>query len=93
MHPKGNAMQDSTEAIFQEIKTPYEQGVILRPSGKDSAFDSHLVDNPHVFRFDSSWYMTYVGHDGEGYRTGLARSKDLLNWGRDLGFEFECSCI
>ena len=66
--------------IYNEVKTPYEYGVILRPSGIEGDFDSHLVDNPNVFRDGDWWYMTYVGHDKKGYRTGIARSKDLLNW-------------
>jgi len=70
------------QAIYDEIKTPHEYGVVLSGSGNEGDFDSVLVDCPHVFRMpdDNCWYMTYVGHDGVGYRTGLARSKDLLHW-------------
>lgn len=75
-------MNNKTQAIFEEIKTPHEQGVVLRPTGIENSFDSQLVDNPHVFHKDNHWYMTYVGHDGKGYRTGLASSSDLLSWER-----------
>lgn len=75
-------MREKMHAILEQIKTPYEQGVVLYPSGKKNTFDSELVDIPHVFRMDGEWYMTYVGHDGEGYRTGLAHSNDLQNWER-----------
>ena len=71
--------------IYDEIKTPYEYDVVLSPTGKSGDYDSELVDNPNVFRIpgdDEYVYMTYVGHDGEGYRTGLARSKDLVTWER-----------
>lgn len=66
--------------IYNEVKAPFEYGVVIRPSGVDGDFDSHLVDNPNVFKDGDWWYMTYVGHDNKGYRTGIARSKDLLNW-------------
>jgi len=70
-------------ALHEEIKTPYEYDVILRPTGVNGDYDSDLVDNPNIFTIpgDTDYvYMTYVGHDGEGYRTGIARSKDLLTW-------------
>jgi beta-1,4-mannooligosaccharide phosphorylase len=44
------------------------------------AFDSKTVDYPFVFFHDGQFYMTYVGYDGIGYQTGLASSKDLINW-------------
>jgi len=74
--------EEKIQTVFDEIKTQREQGIVLSPSGKRGAFDCDLVDNPHVFRMGGDWYMTYVGHDGEGYRTGLAGSKDLLKWER-----------
>lgn len=72
--------QEEIQKIYEEVKTPYDYGVILRPSGKEGDFDSDLVDNPHVFREGDWWYMTYIGHDKSGYKTGLARSKNLLDW-------------
>ncbi|WP_425516263.1 hypothetical protein, partial [Ligaoa zhengdingensis] len=69
--------------LYEQVKTPYSYGVVLRYSGVEGAFDSALVDNANVFRMpgDNEYvYMTFVGHDGTGYRTGLARSKDMLNW-------------
>lgn len=70
------AIQD----IYEEVKAPYDYGVVLNFSGAEGEFDSDLVDNPHVFRDGDWWYMTFNGHDGKGDRAGIARSKDLLNW-------------
>jgi predicted GH43/DUF377 family glycosyl hydrolase len=33
-----------------------------------------------VFRYKSTWYMTYIVFDGRGYETWLAESSDLLHW-------------
>jgi len=69
--------------IYEEVKTPYNYGILLSFSRVPREFDSDLVDNPNIFTIphDKKYiYMTYVGHDGKGYRTGLARSKDFLSW-------------
>ena len=68
------------ETVFDEITTPYQYGVVLRPSGIAGAPDSDAVDCPTVFEHDGRFYMTYVCHNGQGYNTGIAVSDDLLNW-------------
>lgn len=71
------------QEIYNEVKTPYPYDIVLSFSGQKGDFDSELVDNPNVFTIpgDTEYvYMTYVGHDGTGYRTGLARSRDMLRW-------------
>jgi predicted GH43/DUF377 family glycosyl hydrolase len=35
-----------------------------------------------VFKHDGRFYMTFVGWDGTGYRTGLAESDDLATWNK-----------
>lgn len=61
--------------------TPYKYGKpVLAPSSDRGSFDSLAVDCPTLFRHKGSFYMMYVGFDGIGYQTGLARSADLLNW-------------
>lgn len=78
-----NVSKSVIDRIYEEIKTPYEYALILRPSAISGNYDSNLVDNPNVFCIpgeDEYVYMTFVGHDGEGYRTGLARSKDFISW-------------
>lgn len=68
-------------AIFDEVKTPYKYGVVMRaPRSGD------MVDCPTVFREKNAdgtfgkWKMTYVLFDGRGYETWLAESDDLLHW-------------
>lgn len=81
---KKNISSEVIQNIYEEVKTPYEYGIVLEYSGQGSGeFDSDLIDNPNVFTIpgdDKYVYMTYVGHDGSGYRTGMARSEDLLTW-------------
>lgn len=56
--------------------------LVLRGSGVAGAFDEKFVDCPFVFRDGDDFGMTYIGFDGTGYQTGLARSPDLVNWTR-----------
>ena len=61
--------------IYNEIKTPYKYGIVLKHP--DS---TKLVDSPTIYRVKNLWYMTYIVYDGKGYETWLADSKDLINW-------------
>ena len=64
-------------------RTPYKYPrLLLRGTGNAGDFDSHSVDDPIVFRANDNFYMLYIGFDGTGYQTGLARSADLLHWQR-----------
>jgi predicted GH43/DUF377 family glycosyl hydrolase len=73
-------MQD----LIDPLQTPIKHGsLVLKPSYKRAAFDSHAVDCPFLFRHRGRYYMTYVGWDAIGYRTGLASSDDLLVWHRE----------
>lgn len=66
------------------VRTPHKRGkLVLAPTGRAGDFDSHAVDCPFVFRHDGCFRMTYAGFDGEGYRTGIASSDDLIHWQRD----------
>jgi predicted GH43/DUF377 family glycosyl hydrolase len=64
----------SMQAVYQEAKTPYKYGIILR--GEDGA----PVDCPSVFRHGDRWYMVYICMNKKGYETHLAESADLLRW-------------
>jgi predicted GH43/DUF377 family glycosyl hydrolase len=65
-------------------RTPYKYGkLVLKNSDAPGDFDSKLVDIPFVFSANGRFYMTYVGHDGVGYQTGLAESDDLVTWRKD----------
>lgn len=68
-------------AIYSDLETPFKYGsLILEKSGLTGRFDSELVDGSFVFRHDGHFFMTYLGHDGRGYQTGLATSADLVQW-------------
>ncbi len=67
--------------LLNTIRTPKKHGqLVIAPSYRRGAFDSHAVDCPFLFSHDGTFFMTYVGWDGTGYQTGLACSDDLLNW-------------
>jgi len=69
---------------MEMIRTPQKHGkLVVAPSYKKGAFDSHAVDCPFLFSHDGRFWMTYVGWDGTGYQTGLASSYDLLNWNKE----------
>lgn len=63
------------EKIYNEIKTPYKYGIVLRHP--DSA---KMVDSPTIFKHGNKWLMSYIVYDGQGYETWLAESKNLLEW-------------
>lgn len=71
--------QETMESIYEEIKTPYKYGYVLKHL--DS---TKMVDSPTIFRKNDTWYMTYIVFDGKGYETWLAQSDNLLNW-RTMG--------
>jgi len=60
--------------IYEEIKTPYKYGVVLKGAG------GRMVDSPGVFRHGDKWHMVYITFDGTGYETMLAVSDNLLDW-------------
>jgi hypothetical protein len=60
--------------LLNKIRTPFKLGRhVLTASYKQGTFDSHAVDCPFVFFHNDRYYMTYVGFDTIGYRTGLGR--------------------
>ncbi len=72
-------------ARVARYETPHKYGrVVLSASTDKNDFDSRSVDCPYVFSHQGLFYMAYVGFDGTGYQTGLASSKDLVEW-RKLG--------
>jgi predicted GH43/DUF377 family glycosyl hydrolase len=75
--PAGRLVDDETlRKIYDEVKTPFKYGVVLKGDGPDE-----LVDCPSVFRCGEHWYMMYVAITNKvGYQTFLARSDDLLHW-------------
>lgn len=76
---------DTMQRIYNEVKTPFKYGVILKGESPDE-----LVDCPSIFRHGDQWYMMYVAISNHvGYQTFLARSDDLRRWeklGKILSF-------
>jgi len=67
--------------LLDKLKTPIKyDSIIISPSHKSGEFDSHAVDTPFVFRYNNKFYMTFIGWDSIGYRTGLASSTNLIHW-------------
>jgi predicted GH43/DUF377 family glycosyl hydrolase len=72
-----------SEKQIAPFRTPYKYGtLVLSASGEPGAFDCKFVDDPFVFYHDGKFQMLYIGFDGTGYQTGLARSTDLVHWQR-----------
>lgn len=77
---------------ISHLITPFKIGrPVLQGSGLAGTFDARAVDCPFVFRHRDSFYMTYIGFDGIGYQTGLARSDDLVRWDK-LGVMLPRGC-
>jgi predicted GH43/DUF377 family glycosyl hydrolase len=75
--------EDFTNNEIAPFRTPYKCGkLVLRASAEPAEFDSKSVDDPFVFLHEGAFHMLYIGFDGTGYQTGLARSSDLLQWQR-----------
>ena len=76
--------EDVMQQIFNEVKTPFKHGVVLRGEANE------LVDCPSIFQHSGRWYMVYVAIKADvGYQTFLARSDNLLTWhklGKILSF-------
>lgn len=72
-----------TDREIAPFRTPFKFGkLVLAASAELAAFDSKSVDDPFVFLHDGAFYMLYIGFDGTGYQTGLAKSADLVHWER-----------
>jgi predicted GH43/DUF377 family glycosyl hydrolase len=71
------------ETAIAPFRTPYKYGkLVLAASTELNAFDGKSVDDPFVFYHQGAFHMLYIGFDGTGYQTGLAKSSDLLHWQR-----------
>lgn len=77
---------ETMNKIYEEIKTPYKYGVVIKADSLNE-----LADCPSIFRYKNKWYMMYVQllNPKIGYQTYLAKSDDLLHWeklGKILSF-------
>lgn len=77
-------MDNTFAHLLEQVRTPYKHPkLVLAPSYKKGAYDSHAIDCPFVFEHEGRFYMTHVGWDSIGYRTGLASSNDLIHWQKE----------
>ena len=77
-------MPDDYAKLLARLRTPHKYPqLVLPPSFKDGEYDALAVDCPFVFRHKRRYYMTHIGFDGVGYRTGIAWSKDLVKWEKE----------
>lgn len=82
--PEKPHMPDDYAKLLARLRTPHKYPeLVLPPSFKDGEYDSLAVDCPFVFRHKRRYYMTHIGFDGAGYRTGIAWSKDLVKWEKE----------
>jgi predicted GH43/DUF377 family glycosyl hydrolase len=47
---------------------------------KQHDYEYHGVEDPHITKIGSVYYMVYVAYDGKTARVALAESKDLVNF-------------
>lgn len=74
----------SFTALYQQLCNGKKvDSLVLKPSYKKGEFDSHAIDAPFLFKHEEKYYMTFIGWDGTGYRTGLASSDDLIHWTKE----------
>lgn len=72
------------ETVMARLRTPNKRpSLVLSPSWQEGAYDSLAVDCPFAFAHDGAYYLMHVGFDGIGYRTGIARSDDLIHWEKE----------
>jgi predicted GH43/DUF377 family glycosyl hydrolase len=84
MRAPGSLPDRAFGALRERLRTPHKHpGLVLAPSYKCGEYDSHAIDCPFVFKHDGRFYMTHIGWDGIGYRTGLASSDDLIHWRKE----------
>ena len=75
--------QAFSQSEIAPFRTPFKYGkLVLAASADPNSFDSKSVDDPFVFFHDGVFQMLYIGFDGTGYQTGLAKSSNLLSWDR-----------
>jgi len=76
--------ETSYAELLPRLRTPHKHAELVVPASyTQGAFDALAVDAPFVFSHDGRYYMTYIGFDGIGYRTGLASSEDLVAWKKE----------
>jgi predicted GH43/DUF377 family glycosyl hydrolase len=84
LEPMGAGPSPTGARLIELLRTPRKAGrLLVAPSRRRGEFDSHAVDAPFLFAGDGRFWMTFIGWDTVGYRTGLASSDDLLTWHKE----------
>ena len=73
---------------LKEWSSPYRHWhyhpdhVISATPGIAGHEDVHMTDVPTVYQLpgDDTWYMSFIGFNGQGYQSFVAKSDDLVNW-------------
>lgn len=73
---------EKTIPMPDDLKTPYKLGRLVVSNTPGEGNWDQSIDCPFVFHHKGKFYMIYLGHDGVGYQTGLATSKDLIHWSK-----------
>lgn len=76
------------KAKLKEWSSPYRNWnyhpdhVISATPGIAGHEDVHMTDVPTVYQLpgDDAWYMSFIGFNGQGYQSFVAKSDDLVNW-------------
>ncbi len=77
-------MNNKYQQLLERLATPYKVPWLqVAPSFIPGHFDSHAVDCPFICSYQGRLWMTFIGFDGIGYRTGLAASNDLMHWRKE----------
>ncbi|MBP3966500.1 hypothetical protein [Paenibacillus lignilyticus] len=77
-------MAGFVQGEFDHLRAPYKrEAPVLQGSGKAGSYNAMSVDCPFVFFHNDRFYMMHIGFDGLGYRTALATSDNLVEWGRE----------
>ncbi|MCE5258384.1 MAG: hypothetical protein LLG44_04895 [Chloroflexi bacterium] len=77
-------MNSKYQQLLERLATPYQvPWMQVAPSFIPGHFDSHAVDGPFIGSYQGRFWMTFIGFDGIGYRTGLAASSDLVHWRKE----------
>ncbi len=77
-------VETTTEDLLRHLRTPHKfPELVLEAAYNEDEFDALATDCAFIFRHKRRYYMTYIGFDGVGYRTGLASSTDLVRWEKE----------
>lgn len=73
--------EGESKALSSNHRVAWEvRGEPVLSRGPDGEWDSVDTLNPSVFKVGGTFYNLYSGFDGKAWHTGLATSRDAINW-------------